>query len=169
MMRQGVLLLLVSLLLASCSGQRSYSPNEEFASDPRYRRDFKVAAAPLCDAARRALLSEGYIVSTREAQRLFGGKEFQGDENKHAILNIYISCDQRVGGSTLFVTATEEHFDVKATRQSNSIGFPILAPIYFGTISESDNQVKIRGETVIQAAFYERFYRAVERELRASP
>lgn len=50
-------------------------------------------------------------------------------------------------------------------RQSSSIGFPVLAPLYFGTQVETDGQVKIRGETVSENAFYERYYRAVQREL----
>ena len=73
--------------------------------------------------------------------------------------------DQRVGRATLFVTASEEHFDVKSNRQRSSIGFPLLAPIYYSTLIEGDRQVKISGETVSEHAFYERFYSAVQREL----
>lgn len=63
------------------------------------------------------------------------------------------------------MTGTEEQFDVKTSRQSSTIGVPLLAPIYLSKISEADNQVKTRGETVTDRSFYERFYRAVEREL----
>lgn len=94
-----------------------------------------MAAAPLCDAARRALLSDGYVVTKREGQSLSGGKEFQVEEKSHAILQVYITCEQRVGGSTLFVTATEEHFDVKTSSETTLIGLPLLAPISFGTSS----------------------------------
>lgn len=158
-------LILISLLLASCGGPRGYAENEGFQSDSRYHRDFTVAAAPLCEASRRALMSDGYVVTKREGLSLSGGKEFQGEEKIHAILQVYISCEQRVGGSTLFVTATEEHFDVKTSSESTLIGLPLLAPISFGTSSETDTQVKIKGETVTKQDFYERFYRAVQREL----
>jgi hypothetical protein len=162
---QGLSLILISLLLASCGGPRSYAENEEFRSDPRYHRDFQVAASPLCNAARRVLLADGYVVTEGEGQSLSGGKEFQVEEKYHAILHLYITCDQRAGGSILFVTATEEHFDVKTDRQSTTIGAPLVAPITFGSRSETDRQVKIRGETVTERDFYERFYRAVQREL----
>lgn len=165
MKRPLLALLLVAPLLNSCAGPDSYARNEAFASDARYRRDFAVAAAPLCEAARRAMLGEGYIVARPEEQRLLAGKKFQVDEKQHAILTLHVNCEPHGGGSTLFATATEERFDVKTSRQSSSIGFPVLAPLYFGTVIESDNQVKTRGETVTQGAFYERFYRAVQREL----
>ena len=153
------------LLLAGCGGPPHYAPDEDFSSDARYRRNFQASAPALCDAARRVLLGDGYIVTRSEGQSLVGGKEFQIKERQHAILNIYVSCDQRGGGSILFVTATEEHFDVESIRQSSSIGFPLVAPIYYSTQSEADRQVKIRGETVSERGFYERFYRAVQREL----
>lgn len=164
-MRLPLVLLLATQILAACGGPDSYAQREEFAAEARHRRDFAVAAAPLCAAARRAMLGDGYVVTRCEDGRLQGGKEFQVDEARHAILNLYVNCEARSGGATLFVTATEEHFDVKATRQSSSIGFPVLAPLYFGTLREADSQVKIRGETVTENAFYERYYRAVQREL----
>ena len=160
---------LLLMLLAGCGGPPRYASNEEFASDARYHRDFSTNAAALCDAARRVLLGDGYLVNRSEDQSLVGGKEFQVEEQQHAILNVYVSCERRAGGSTLYITATEEHFDVKATRQSSSIGFPMIAPIYYGTQSEANGQVKTRGETVAESGFYERFYRAVQRQLVASP
>jgi len=42
---------------------------------------------------------------------------------------------------------------------------PLVAPISFSSSTEGDNQVKTRGETVAARDFYERFYRAVQREL----
>ena len=164
-MRIPLTLLLVVQLLAGCGGPDSYAQREDFAAEARHRRDFAVAAAPLCDAARRAMLGDGYVVTRSEDGRLQGGKEFQVDDKQHAVLTLYVSCEARAGAATLFVTATEEHFDVKAMRQSSSIGFPVLAPLYFGTQVEADGQVKIRGETVSENAFYERYYRAVQREL----
>ena len=160
---------LLLMLLAGCGGPQRYAQGEEFAADARYHRDFAASAAALCDAARRVLLGDGYLVTRTEDPGLVGGKEFQIEEQQHAILNVYVSCEPRAGKSTLYVTATEEHYDVKATRQSSSIGFPMVAPIYYGTQSEANGQVKTRGETVSERSFYERFYRAVQRQLAASP
>lgn len=156
---------LLLILLASCGGPPRYAPDEDFAADSRYRRNFDAGAPAVCDAARRVLLGDGYLVARSEGLSLVGGKQFQIRDRQHAIVNIHVSCDQRGGGSILFVSATEEHFDVESIRQSSSIGFPLVAPIYYSTQSEADRQVKIRGETVSDRGFYERFYRAVQREL----
>lgn len=167
--RRGSLLsLFLSLMLAACGGAGGYADRETFAADARHRQDYSVSATTLCAAARRAMLGDGYIVTRADDEQLLGGKEFQVNQNQHAIINLYVNCEPRAGGATLFVTATEEHFDVMTSRQSSSVGFPVLAPIYFGTLRENDKPVKIRGETVTQNAFYESYYRAVQRELGGS-
>jgi hypothetical protein len=165
MQRHRLLLPLMALLLAACGGPRTYAEQEEFHIDSRHRKDFAAAATPLCEAARRVLLGDGYLVEGGTDQTFVGAKEFQIEEKRHAILRIYVTCGQRAAGSTLFATATEEHYDVKTSRQSTTIGVPLVAPISVGGKSETDHQVKTLGETVTDSAFYERFYRAVQREL----
>ncbi len=158
-------LLPVSMLLASCGGRTLYSGKEDFQADFRYQRDFSANASKLCDAARLVMLGDGYVVARGEGQSLSGRKEYQAKENRHAILDLYVTCHQRAGRAVLFLTATEEHFDVKTSRQSTLIGVPLVAPISVGKSSETDKQVKTRGETVAEKDFYERFYQAVRREL----
>lgn len=165
MRRYGLVLTLISLLLAACGGPRTYAEREDFQADSRHRRDFSTAAVPACEAARRVLLGDGYIVVGSADQNLVGVKEFQIEEKRHAVVRLYATCSQRAGGSTLFVTATEEHFDVKTSRQSTSIGVPLVAPLSISSKSAVDNQVKTLGETVTDSDFYERFYRAVQKEL----
>ncbi|HXU93975.1 MAG TPA: DUF2242 domain-containing protein [Gallionella sp.] len=159
---------LIFLSLTACGGPRTFAGKEDFQSDLRHRRDFSAEPAPVCEAARRVLLGDGYIVAKSIDHDFIGTKEFPIEEDKHAILRLYVTCGQRTGGSTLFVTATEEHFDVKASSESTSIGVP-LTPLSISSTREIDNQVKTRGETVTNRDFYERFYRAVQQELGASP
>ena len=158
-------LLLISMALTSCGGLGSYAEKEDFQSDPRYHMDFAVSASTLCEAARLVMLGDGYVVARGQDQGLSGRKEFQSWENRHAVLDLHVNCVQRSGRATLFMTAKEEHFDVRTSRQSTLIGIPMVAPISVGKSSETDNQVKTRGETVAERDFYERFYRAVQREL----
>jgi hypothetical protein len=158
-------LILISLLLVACGAADNYAVKEDFQSDTRYRRDFSVDSVSLCAAARRVLLGDGYIVMDGEGQKLTAGKEFQIEDKSHAILQVYVSCDQRITDSTLFTTATEEHFDVKTSRKSTLLGVPLVAPISLGTRKEADYQVKIRGETITDRKFYERFYQALQLEL----
>lgn len=166
MKRHSLVLMLMLLLLSACGGIRTFAENEDFQADPRYRRDFTAAAVQVCDAARRVLKGDGYVVAENAGgdHNLVGAKEFPIEENRHAILRVYVTCDQRTSGSTLFVTATEEHFDVKASSESTYIGVP-LTPLSLGSKREIENEVKIRGETVTDRDFYERFYRAVQKEL----
>lgn len=165
MNRNGLIVILISLLLAACSGTRNYSDGEAFRADSRHSRDFSVAPDPVCEAARRVLLRDGYIVQPGAGERLIGVKEFQVDENQQAQLRLYVNCSARASGSTLFVTATEEHFDIKTSRKSTSVGIPLLFPISVSNSSEVDAQVKVRGEMVRDKGFYERFYRGVNQEL----
>lgn len=165
MRRPLTILILSTLFLASCGGPGNYAGKEDFQSDPRYRRDFSTDFISLCTAARRVLLGDGYIVLDGEGQKLTAGKEFQVEDKTHAILQVYVSCEQRINGSILFVTATEEHFDVKTSRKSTLLGVPLVAPISLGTRKEADYQVKVRGETITDRKFYDRFYQALQIEL----
>jgi hypothetical protein len=153
------------LVLAACGGPGSYAEREDFEGDARYRREYPVAAGPLCEAARRVLMGDGYGVSGSDPLALVGVKEFRLEDKGHAQVTIRAACVDRAKGATLFVAATEEHFDVKTSRQSTTVGVPVVAPISFGTRSETDSQVKTRGETVQQRDFYERFHQAVKRDL----
>jgi len=165
MRRQLAFLILTSLLLASCGGPDNYAGKEDFQSDARYRRDFSADSVSLCAAAKRVLLGDGYVVMNSEGQNLTAGKEFQVEDKSHAILQVYVTCNQRMNGSTLYITATEEHFDVKTSRKSTLLGVPLVAPISLGTRKEADYQVKIRGETIVDSKFYDRFYQALQLEL----
>lgn len=158
-------LIFTLILLAACGGPRSYAEREAFHADSRHARDFSATSGPVCEAARRALLRDGYIVERGVEQNLIGTKEFQIEDSGHGILRVYATCGVRAGGSTLFVTATEEHFGVKTSRHDTSIGLPILSPISISRQSQVDNQVKTLGETVWDEDFYDRFYRAIQREL----
>lgn len=157
-------LVLTLILLSACGGPRTYAVKENFQTDSPHRKDLSTAAAPACEAARRVLQGDGYIVEKSADHDLIGAKEYSIKENRHAILRLYVTCAPRTSGSTLFVTATEEHFDVKASSESTSIGVP-LTPISITSKREIDNQVKTHGETVTDRGFYERFYRAVQKEL----
>lgn len=159
---------LVLVFLSACGGAHTYAEHEDFQSDSRYYKEFQTDASTLCASAQRVLLADGYVVTKQEDLTFVGGKEFQVEDQSHAILQVHVNCAPRTGGSTLFVTATEEHFDIKTSRKSTLLGVPVVAPISLGTRHETDNQVKTRGETVTERSFYQRFYRAVQQELSRS-
>ena len=59
------------------SGPPSVYQHERFQSDETFSRLFDANAQDTCEAARRALLSQGYILTTTRADALAGAKRFQ--------------------------------------------------------------------------------------------
>lgn len=171
MKRYALALLLLFPLLAACSGgPRTIAAREDFQSDSRHHREFAATATSACEAARRVLLGDGYVIATDSAeQKLNGVKEFQIGKDRQGILRVYVTCAPNAAGSIIFFTATEHHFDVKTSRQSTSVGVPLLPPLSVRSKSEVDNLVQTRGETVTDENFYEHFYRALQQELERRP
>lgn len=74
------LLPLCVLFLAACGGETAYHRQERFNDDASHRRDFAVAKASLCEATRRVLIGQGYLVARQDDgndQMLVGQKEFK--------------------------------------------------------------------------------------------
>ena len=159
------------VLLVACGGVKDYHHEETFGSDARFRREFGAESLRVCAAARAVLLGQGYVVvsaTSHDPELSFvGSKEFKKEEQQLAVLQIHVHCVDSGHGAMLFVTAVESHFDVKQSREQTTIGVPIVAPIYLSRSSSSETQIKTRGETVDDRTFYERFFNAVGRELRA--
>lgn len=163
--------LTVCTLLVACGGVRDYYHEETFGGDSRFRREFAADSVRVCAAARLVLLGQGYVVisdTSHDPELSFvGSKEFKKEEQQHAVLQVHVHCVDSGRGATLFVTAVESHFDVKQSKEQTTIGAPIVAPIYLSRSTSSETQIKTRGETVDDRTFYERFFTAVARELRA--
>src|SRR5262245_7037826 len=60
----------------------SYEP-ESFASTDTHSRNYPASEAQTCEAARRALLSQGYQVKDASAQQVSGVKSFQPENEVH--------------------------------------------------------------------------------------
>jgi hypothetical protein len=165
----GLSAMLAAILLAACAGPGSVIEKLAAPPEPRHHRDFAEDAGRVCEASRYVLLGDGYVVQRLGADELVGAREFDvkkgGAETGYAHFRVYVTCASRGVGSTLFVTATEEHFGVEAIRDSTLIGLPLVSPISVGSRSEGDQQVKFHGETIEDQGFYDRFYQAVRTEL----
>ena len=83
LVRISLLAVMAALLSACSSGPSSSSKSalvyqtERFKADETYSRLFDGNATDTCEAARRALLSQGYVISAASKGLVTGAKRFQ--------------------------------------------------------------------------------------------
>ncbi len=140
---------------------------ESFASDETFSRLFDTPAAQSCEAARRALLSQGYIVTRADERQVVGSKRFQPEGEVHVELSFNIVCateGERL--STLFVSAQQDKYVLKKNPNAASIGVSAVGSISVPLGSTEDSLVKVASETVPAGVFYDRYFALVQRMLR---
>lgn len=159
----------LSWLLTGCAGQvKSFPSQEDFSSTVTYSRLFDATAAQTCEAARRALLSQGYIISTARNDLVEGRKSFQPEPEAHLQMEIRVVCapDTSDGKVSLgFVTALQDVYALKKSNNSASLGVGVLGSVSLPFSSSSDAMVKVASRTITSDIFYERFFDLVKRYL----
>lgn len=168
-----VLLLSLGTLVACSlprSGQnRSMSvyQREAFNADETFSRLFDTPVAQSCEAARRALLSQGYIVTRADERQVVGSKRFQPEGEVHVELSFNVVCaaeGERL--STLFVSAQQDKYVLKKNPNAASIGVSAVGSISVPLGSTEDSLVKVASETVPAGVFYDRYFALVQRMLK---
>ncbi len=82
-------------MLAGCGGSstlQTLPPQESFTSAATFSRMFDARAEQTCEAARRALLSQGYIIDTSRKDLVEGNKNFQPEAERHLQMHIRVVC-----------------------------------------------------------------------------
>ena len=166
----GVAAVCLALLLAGCaSSSKVFAPQENFASVSTYSRLFDASPAQTCEAARRALLSQGYIVGTASDALVEGQKNFQPDGDSHLQMVIRVVCvpDSADGSISLgFVTALQDSYTLRKTNSSASLGVGGVGSVSLPFISGAgESLVKVGSQTITLASFYESFFDLVKRYL----
>lgn len=164
--------LLAALLLAGCgalpaSRSADKTPIETFNATDRFSRTVAQPPAEACQAARLALLSQGYLVGALQNDELRGRKNFQPKADSHAEVEIHVVCAAtgEPGHSSVFVSALQEHYELKKSSNSASVGVPALASLSLPFSLGTDSMVKTASETVDSERFYDRFFEVLERYL----
>lgn len=164
--------LLAALLLAGCGALHTPRPAEKapieaFDATDRFSRTVVQPPAAACQAARLALLSQGYLVSTVQNDELRGRKNFQPKADSHAEVEIHVVCAAtgEPGSSSVFVSALQEHYELKKSSNSASVGVPALASLSLPFSLGTDSMVKTASETIEAERFYDRFFEVLERYL----
>ena len=102
----------LALLLAACSSTRPATfQREDFTASNTYSRSFDGTEAQTCEAARRALLSQGYVVTIANADLVNARKNFQPEADSHVQIEFRVVCTaQRKGArpTLAFVTALQD-------------------------------------------------------------
>ena len=162
-------------LMAGCGAPARVFPSQEkFGSANTYSRLFDASAAQTCEAARRALLSQGYIINTASSELVEGRKSFQPDAEAHLRMEIRVVCatdglalaDAADGKVSLaFVTALQDQYALKKSNNSASLGVGAFGSVSLPFSSSSDSMVRVGSETITSGAFYDRFFELVRRYL----
>lgn len=164
---------LVLLVLAGCAGTSKrvvYDP-EEFDSTTTHARSYAATEAQTCEAARRALLSQGYLITAANPDLVTGRKSFQPDREVHVEVEFRVVCarDQAAAKgqrkSIAFVTALQDRYGIKKTNNAASVGVGVIGSLSLPFSSSDDAMVKVASETLTDERFYDRFYALLDRYL----
>ncbi|VVO37786.1 DUF2242 domain-containing protein [Pseudomonas fluorescens] len=157
---------LVMVGAAGCSEKKAaIYEHEDFADSGTFSRNYPVSDAATCEAARRALLSQGYIITSSDPKLISGHKSFQqtGDSHMEISFNVVCAEDGSAGHhATMFANALQDRYALKKTNNSASLGVGVLGSVSMPIGSSDDSMVKVASETVSSAKFYERFFALVE-------
>ncbi len=171
-------LCLAPACLAACAGLASkpaplldYEP-ESFDGAAHVRR-FAATPGRSCEAARRALLSQGYVLGAPQADQVSGRKYFQPTVEHHVQLEFRVVCAPELGNpeaAAVFVSGLKEQYVVRKAKESASLGVGGIGSLSLPLEGGLDSMVKVASETVTNAGLYERFFELMRVYLdRATP
>ena len=168
--------LLLALALCACGGRgqhRAEAPplGETFGAEDTYSREYPVPPATACEAARRALLGQGYVIAQATSESLQATKVFQPESDLHTQLNLRATCVERAdGGSIVFLNAVQDRHALKAQSSSASVGVSMIGSVSLPVpIGSNANLVRVGSNTVQNQEFYQRLFDRVGYYLPGTP
>lgn len=163
-------------LLAGCAGVPNsmpgldrgarFDPDDFNTNASIYTRHIDAPPARVCEGARRALLSQGYLVGTASAEVVAGRKYFQPSTDIHYQVEMRVVCasegplKQR---TAVFASALQDRYVIKKINNSASLGVGALGSLSLPVTASDDTLVKVGSETVTDARFYDRFFQVFDR------
>jgi hypothetical protein len=159
---------LAGLLAACATPPVTIDTQETFGSTTTYSRTYAAVDTQTCEAARRALLSQGYVIGMATAEQVRGRKSFQPAADAHAEVEFTVVCakEGHAGRRTIaFVNAVQESFTLRKSNNSASVGVSPFGSLSLPFSGSEEALVKVGSLTITSAPFYERFFQLVERYL----
>lgn len=137
---------------------KNFEP-EAFDSTANYSRHYETAPAQACEAARRALLSQGYVLSAASGEQVTGRKFFQPNAEVHVPLEMRVVCAPEGEDSAIvFAVAVQEVHAVRKSNNSASLGVGGLGSLSLPIEGGNDGMVKVGTQTVSDPRFYGSFF-----------
>lgn len=166
--------LAAATVLAACSSPPKpiYQQEQFDATSSPYAHTFHSKSDAACEAARRALLSQGYVVSSSRSDAVDGSKNFQPNNDMHVVIEFHVVCaDANADGSSsiAYVNAVQDRYTLKKSNTSASVGLSVFGSLSLPIGSSDDALVKTASETIPAGVFYERFFNLVEHFLKIDP
>ena len=161
-------LLGIVLLTGCATSVKSFPLQEKFGSTATYSRLFDARPEQTCEAARRALLSQGYIINTARVDLVEGQKSFQPEPEAHLQMAIRVVCapESPDGKISLgFVTALQDSYQLKKSNNSASLGVGAIGSVSLPFTSSNESMVKVGSVTISSDTFYDGFFDLVGRYL----
>ena len=159
--------------LAGCVTPRvGVESSETFESGSTFSRTYPVIGVQACEAARRTLLSQGYIIGVATAEQVHGRKSFQPAPETHVEVELNVVCAREgyKGLRTIaFVNAVQDSFAIKKSNNSASLGLPAFGSVSLPFTGSDESLVKIASVTIESARFYDRFFHLMEQFLAGDP
>jgi hypothetical protein len=168
--RVALLPALAAAALAACSS----APHPKFQQElfdngaTPFSHNFSVTSADACEAARRALLSQGYMTTMTRNDTVDATKNYQPTSDTHVSVDFHVVCtpgDDAADSSIVYANAVQNGYALKKSDTSASVGLSVFGSLSLPIRSNSDAMVKISSETVQSANFYNRFFDFVDHYL----
>ena len=180
-MNRVAILTLACAALAGCSGMRdtmpgleraaAFTPND-FDSADVHTRHIAASQERTCEAARRALLSQGYVVNTATSDMVAGRKYYQPHTDVHYEVEMRVVCaaeGQSGVRTSAFASALQDRYVIKKINNSASLGVGALGSVSLPVSASDDTLVKVGSETISDPQFYERFFQLFDRYVPQPP
>lgn len=168
--------LVLAASLSACGANRAKEEpaplGETFGADDTYSRSYAVAPSIACEATRRALLGQGYVIGKMGAEAVEAIKNFQPQADVHTQLKVLTTCvPKSEGGSIVFINAVQDLYALKSQSNSASVGVSMIGsvslPIPIG--ASNANLVRVGSNTVQNQDFYRRLFDRVTFYLPGTP
>jgi hypothetical protein len=158
-------------VLQGCSSSpaKTFQPELTGPGVSPFARSYNVTSTDACEAARRAMLSQGYTTRLLTPDTVDASKEYQPSNESHVSVSFHVVCtpgESSSSTSTVYVNAVQDNYALKKSDTSASVGLSVIGSVSLPFRQSNDSMVKISSETIPAGMFYNRFFDLLDRYLK---